>query len=158
MHPHAQWVEKFYSAFQKRDAAAMADCYAPGATFSDPVFLNLKDKEISAMWRMLCERGKDLSIEFNILDADDRSIKAHWDAVYTFSATGRRVRNSIDAYFEFKNGKIILHRDSFNLWKWTRMALGFKGWLLGWSPLVQNVVRKQARKSLEKYIEHERIS
>jgi hypothetical protein len=35
------------------------------------------------------------------------------------------------------------------------MALGWKGSLLGWSPLVQNAVRKTAMRRLE---EHERLA
>lgn len=158
MHPHAQLIERFYTAFQNRDAKTMGDCYADDAQFSDPVFQNLKGEQITFMWRMLCERGKDLTIEFKVIDADDLSGKAHWEAFYTFSGTGRKVHNRIDASFEFKNGKIVRHGDAFDLWKWTRMALGFKGWLLGWTPLVHNAVRKQAMRSLHKFMEHEDIS
>lgn len=158
MHPNEDLITQFYSCFQKRDAMGMQTCYNADAEFSDPVFRHLKGKQVPAMWRMLCERGKDLTIEFKVVHADDHSGKAHWDASYTFSATGRRVLNRIDASFEFNNGKIIRHRDEFDLWKWTRMALGFKGWVLGWTPLVQQAVRKQANKSLDKFIEHENIS
>jgi hypothetical protein len=42
-------IERLYQAFQKQDGAAMAACYHPDATFSDPVFPNLKGKEIGAM-------------------------------------------------------------------------------------------------------------
>ncbi|MBL7994590.1 nuclear transport factor 2 family protein [bacterium] len=158
MHPHEKVIETFYSAFQKRDALAMKDCYDDDAEFSDPVFQNLKGKHVSAMWRMLCERGKDLKIEFSDIQADEHAGKAHWEAVYTFSGTGRKVHNKIDAAFEFKNGKIVRHKDVFDLWQWTKMALGFKGLLLGWTPMVQNAIRKQADQSLEKFIKHENIS
>lgn len=158
MHPNEKLIETFYTAFQKRDAQAMRDCYDAAAEFSDPVFQNLKGPQVQAMWRMLCERGKDLTIEFNAIQADDRAGKAHWEAMYTFSATGRKVHNRIDASFEFKNGKIVRHTDVFDLWRWTRMALGFKGILLGWTPFVQNAVRKQAMRSLSKFMEHENIS
>ncbi len=158
MHPHAELIEKFYTAFQKRDAKTMGDCYDIEAVFSDPVFPNLKGQEVAAMWRMLCSRGKDLTITFTVIEAGGENARAHWDAVYTFSATGRRVHNSIDAYFEFRNGKIVRHQDSFDLWKWTRMALGAKGWLLGWTPFVKNAVRNQAYRSLARFMEHENVS
>jgi hypothetical protein len=158
MHSNEKVIETFYSAFQKRNAEGMNSCYDPEAKFSDPVFQDLNGKQVTAMWRMLCERGKDLTIEFSSVEADERTGKAHWEATYTFSGTGRRVHNKIDAAFEFKNGKIVRHQDSFDLWKWTGMALGLKGWLLGWTPLVKNAVRKQANKSLEKFIEHGNIS
>ena len=49
------------------------------------------------------------------------------------------------AAFRFEDGLIIDHRDSFDFWKWTRMALGVPGTLLGWSPIVQGKVRKQSK-------------
>lgn len=126
----------------------MASCYAADAEFSDPVFQNLRGAEVPGMWRMLCERGTDLRIEFR--DVSDRG--AHWEAWYTFSATGRKVHNVIDATFEFENGLIRRHIDRFDLYGWSRQALGLKGILLGWTPLVQNAIRGQARRSLEKFL------
>jgi hypothetical protein len=104
------------------------------------------------MWRMLCERGKDLKIEFRDIEADESTGSAHWEAWYTFSATGRRVHNIIDAHFEFKDGKIIRHRDSFSFWAWASQALGPMGRLLGWSGPVKNRVRAQAAKSLAAFL------
>jgi len=102
MHSNAELIEKFYRAFQKRDAAAMASCYHAQVQFSDPVFTDLKGAHAGAMWRMLAERGTDLRIEFRNVRADERTGTAHWEAWYTFSGTGRKVHNIIDASFEFK--------------------------------------------------------
>lgn len=151
MHPHAQLIEAFYKAFQKRDADTMASCYHPQIEFSDPVFQDLRGPRAGAMWKMLCERAKTLSIEYSGIHADDKTGRAHWDARYEFSATGRNVLNRIDARFEFADGKIIKHTDSFDLWKWAGMALGPKGKLLGWLPPVKNAIRKQAMKGLESF-------
>jgi len=104
------------------------------------------------MWRMLCELGTDLRIVSSGIEADDATGRAHWEADYTFSATGRKVHNVIDATFRFKDGKIVEHVDSFPFYRWTRMALGPMGVLLGWTPLVQGQVRKQARKQLDRYL------
>ena len=41
--------------------------------------------------------------------------------------------------------------DSFDLWRWSRQALGTKGLLLGWTPLVRNAVRAQALKGLRAF-------
>ena len=141
-------IEEFYTAFSKRDGEAMSACYHPKAHFSDPVFPDLRGDEVGKMWRMLCKRGKDLEIEFRDVAADGDEGQAHWDATYTFSATGRKVFNQIDATFTFEDGKIKRHVDSFDLWKWTRMALGLPGVVLGWSPMVQNKVRKTAAAGL----------
>lgn len=144
----SELIGRFYTAFARRDHQVMASCYAADAEFSDPVFSNLRGAEVPGMWRMLCERGTDLRIEFR--DVTDRS--AHWEAWYTFSATGRKVHNVIDATFEFENGLIRRHTDRFDLYRWSRQALGLKGILLGWAPLVQNAIRGQARRSLEKFL------
>lgn len=105
------------------------------------------------MWHMLCEGGKDLAVTFSDVEADEATGRAHWEARYTFSTTGRKVHNIIDAWFRFKDGLIIEHRDHFDFWRWSRMALGPTGLLLGWTPLVQNRVRRTARGRLEKFIQ-----
>lgn len=148
----AQLITHFYERFAKRDHAGMIACYHPQATFFDPVFLELKDKQVGAMWHMLCERGTDLAITFADVRAQGATGRAHWEARYSFSASKRPVHNVIEAAFEFADGKIISHRDSFDLWRWTRMALGLPGVLLGWSPIVQNKVRSTAREGLLKFI------
>ena len=71
------------------------------------------------------------------IEATDTAGKAHWVATYTFSGTGRKVVNDIQASFVFKVGKIVRHKDVFDLYLWARHALGLKGVLLGWTPLVQ---------------------
>ena len=148
---YAALLETFYTAFARRDAEAMAACYHPEVEFSDPVFPELRGPEAGDMWRMLCARGKDLEITFRDLRVDGSSGSLHWDAHYTFSATGRRVHNKIDARFDFEDGLIRRHRDSFDLWAWAGQALGLKGRLLGWAPFVQKAIRAQARKGLEAF-------
>jgi ketosteroid isomerase-like protein len=151
MHPNAQLINRFYTALGQRDAGGMIACYDPAVTFSDDIFTDLQGERAMAMWQMLCERGKDLRIEFREVHADDRTGRAHWEAWYTFSATGRKVHNRIDARFEFRDGKIIRHQDAFSFWAWARQALGTIGLLLGWSSLVRQRVRRQAASSLEAY-------
>jgi ketosteroid isomerase-like protein len=151
MHPNHALVETFYTCFSRRDFTAMAACYGPEVEFSDPVFTRLKGQEANDMWEMLCKRGKDLEITFQVLHADDTAAAVHWEAHYTFSGTGRQVHNVIDATFEFRDGRIVRHRDRFDLWRWTRMALGAKGTFLGWLPVVQNAVRAQAARSLAEF-------
>jgi len=149
MPPNEKLIQKFYACFGKRDAPGMAECYHDDVAFSDPVFSNLKGASAKAMWHMLCERGKDLEITVADIRADDQSGQAHWEAKYTFSQTGRKVYNRIEASFQFERGKIIKHVDAFDFWKWTRMALGMKGWLFGWMPLVQAKIKREAKKGLE---------
>lgn len=152
MHANAETIRKFYEHFGNKDAEGMVALYADDVEFSDPVFPALKGDEAKAMWRMLCARAADLRVDASGIEADESSGKAHWDAHYTFSATGRKVLNRIDATFTFREGKIVKHQDRFDLWAWTRMALGLKGTLLGWSPIVQGAVRKQADKGLRSFM------
>ena len=119
------------------------------------LFPDLDATHVRGMWRMLCERGADLQLEHSGIEADDTTGKAHWEARYTFSATGRKVHNIIDASFTFRDGKITSHKDAFDFWRWSRQALGFSGVLLGWTPLVQNKIRRVAGQQLERSLGHE---
>lgn len=152
MHPNAELIERFYKAFKARDPDAMAACYHPDVHFSDPVFTDLHGAQAGAMWKMLNSRSKDLAIEYSGIEADDTSGKAHWEADYTFSATGNKVHNVIDATFAFRDGKIVRHADHFDLYRWAKMALGLKGTLIGWLSPVQNGIRKKAAEGLAQYM------
>jgi len=147
-HPNAVLIGRFYDALGRRDASGMVACYAPDATFSDPVFPELDAAGAAAMWRMLCARGKDLAVVASHVEANHAAGRAHWVATYTYAATGRHVENRIDALFAFREGRIVRHVDRFDLWRWLRQALGAKGLLLGWAPPVQGAVRAQAAKAL----------
>ncbi len=151
MHPNAALLARFYTAFAHRDAESMAGCYAEDVHFSDPVFPNLKGADAGDMWRMLCASAEDLEIVGSGYEADATSGKAHWVATYSFSPSGRKVVNRIDAEFTFQDGLIVRHVDTFDLFKWTRMALGAPGLLLGWTPFLQNKVRSTAGQSLKKW-------
>lgn len=142
-------VDAFYAAFARRDGAAMQACYAADARFSDPVFSGLAGPEVGAMWRMLCERASDLRLEWrDVRETAPGRVQAHWEAWYTFGATGRRVHNVIDAVFVVRDGRIAEHVDRFDFWRWARQALGPAGWLLGWTPMLHNKVRAQAARGL----------
>ena len=152
MHPNEQLIRDFYAAFAKRDAVGMAACYHRDIAFSDPAFPMLRGKEATAMWAMLCARGKDLEIILGDVAGDAEGGRAHWEAKYTFSQTGRLVHNKIDAVFAFRDGKIIRHVDSFDFWRWSSQALGDIGVLLGWFGPIKAMVRKKAAKSLQDYM------
>ncbi|HYO55089.1 nuclear transport factor 2 family protein [Archangium sp.] len=158
MHPNAQLLTDFYAAFARRDAESMATCYHPDVEFSDPVFPGLRYARTTSMWRMLCERGKDLELTLRDVQADDRTGRAQWEARYTFSASGKKVLNRIQSEFEFNDGKIVRQTDRFDFWAWARQAIGPAGVVLGWTPLVRNKVRAQARSSLDKYMKERGVT
>ncbi|BFO05990.1 Ketosteroid isomerase-related protein [Pseudomonas guariconensis] len=144
-------ITRFYQAFQRLDAEAMVACYSDDITFSDPVFGTLRGRDVGDMWRMLTSRAKNFSLTFDSVSANQDGGNAHWVARYLFTQTGRTVVNDIQARFVIRDGLICQHDDSFDLWRWSRQALGLPGLLLGWSPLLQNKVRQQAFKGLRTY-------
>lgn len=155
---NAQTMTAFYDAFARHDGKAMASFYADDAVFHDPAFGDLKGKEIGAMWMMLTESAPSLKVKASNIRGDDKGASGHWDADYTFSATGRPVHNSIDARFELRDGKIVSHKDDFSFQKWAEQALplGDFGWIgrkLAGSGLTQRLLRHFARKGLDDYMD-----
>ena len=140
-------IEKFYSAFQHRDAQTMNGCYHEDVVFEDPGFGVLKGDDARAMWSMLCQNAKDFRLEYSNLTQNS----AHWEAWYTFSRTGRRVHNIIDAQFEFEGNKIIKHTDHFNLHRWASQAMGWQGRLLGGTGFFKKKLHQSTRKLLDDF-------
>jgi ketosteroid isomerase-like protein len=156
MHPHEALVRDFYAAFARHDAEAMARCYHADVFFTDPVFPALRRQEAGDMWRMLLSRAKDLEVTLDEASADDDGGRAKWTARYTFTKTGRPVVNRVDAMFAFRDGLIVRHYDNFSFWRWASQALGPMGKLLGWSLPIKWKVRKEAARSLDRYVEKDR--
>jgi ketosteroid isomerase-like protein len=154
MHPNQMLIQSFYEAFSQKDYQVMAECYHPEATFRDAVF-DLKGKEVPAMWKLLCLRGKDMRLSFSNVVADEQRGSADWEAWYPFSQTGRSVHNVIHAEFTFRDGKIWSHHDTFSFYRWARQAFGFPGLLLGWTSFLHNKVRASAMGNLRKFMEKE---
>jgi len=153
MHQNETIIQRFYTAFQQLDYAGMNNCYAKDAVFSDPVFGLLQYAETTAMWEMLCRNAKNFSLQFaNIQLLDEEYATCDWTASYSFSKTNRPVVNHVRAYMRIGDGQITEHTDKFDLWKWSRQALGLPGLLLGWSGFIQNKVHHTAKGSLEKFM------
>jgi ketosteroid isomerase-like protein len=149
---NAALIERFYSAFARRDVEAMLSCYRPDVSFKDPVFGELSGPQVCAMWRMLNARATDLRIDFDAIAATEEVGSALWEARYTYSGTGRPVHNRIAASFEFRDGLLARHVDCFSLWRWTAMALGGTGAMLGWFPPLRNSIRTRAAQGLAAYM------
>jgi len=153
-----QTLRRFYDAFAQLDADTMAACYAPDATFDDEAFSLRGAREIGGMWRMLCSgtKAKGASVwklTYRDVQADAMTGRAHWDAHYLFSATGRIVDNAIDSRFTFTPGGLIAtQRDRFDFWRWSRQALGTPGLMLGWSPMLRRKVRATAAANLATFL------
>ena len=151
-----QLITSFYNAFANNDIQKMAECYHENIQFQDPAFGILYGKEPIIMWKMLLERSKgNIKIEFFDVEAHENSGSVIWIATYVFSKTNRKVVNKINAKFEFQDGLIIKHTDTFDIYKWAKQALGFKGFLLGWTSFMKNKIQEGAKKSLEIYIKNQ---
>ena len=146
-------ITNFYTAFAEGNAEEMTKYYHQNATFEDPAFGKLNQNEVVSMWKMLIERSKgNLKIEFDNVKSNENLGSARWIATYVFSQTNRKVVNIIEAEFEFKDGLIIKQHDHFDIYKWSKQALGWKGFLLGWTNFMQNKIQQNAKKSLQNYM------
>lgn len=146
-------IETFYKAFSNLDAETMVSCYHDDIIFEDPAFGILKGNRAKNMWRMLCDsqKNKDFKVIFSNIEISENNGSASWEAFYTFSKTGRKVHNQIQANFVVKDDKIIKHTDTFNLYKWSKQAMGFKGLVIGKTKFFKNKLKGQTNKMLDKY-------
>lgn len=142
VNPEEQVVADFYQAFARRDAEAMVACYHEDVVFQDPAFGQLRGKDAGDMWRMLCKIGKDLVVTSSDISAQSGRASAHWEADYTF-ATGRKVHNVVDAEFDFADGLIIRHTDSFDFDRWAGQAFGLPGAIVGRVPMLPEFTMQQ---------------
>ena len=155
-HPNEQLIHRFYEAFGRLDSEAMAACYAPTAHFSDPAFPELNGPEVPAMWAMLTGRSSGIGLEVSDVTADDLSGSAHWVASYAFGPEQRPVVNDVRSEFVFADGLILRQQDHFDFHAWAAQALGAKGRLLGWTPLVKSAAQKQAAAGLKAFMAAQR--
>lgn len=146
-------IEDFYKAFENLDSEGMIACYHKEIEFEDSAFGILRGEKVKNMWRMLCENQKEK--DFKLITSEIEFINqvgtAHWEARYIFSKTGRKVHNIVNAEFEFKDGKIVNHLDNFDLYRWSRQALGFSGFLLGWTSFFKKKLNVQTNKLLSRF-------
>lgn len=152
-------IEQFYKAFANVDSDGMKACYHNDIVFEDPAFGVLKGTRAKAMWQMLCDSQKDKDFKIIATNIKENDLEgfAHWEAFYTFSKTGRKVHNKIDAVFTLKDGLIIKHTDHFNLHHWAKQALGFKGLILGKTSYFKTKLNQQTNRLLDNYMQKKEL-
>jgi ketosteroid isomerase-like protein len=130
MHSNAKVLHQLFTGLNRRESEAMVRCYHQDATFHDIAFdLHGRD-EIFAMWQMIC--NGDIRATFDVVRADDREGVVKVIDEYSFTETGRRVRNPIESRFRFRDGLIIEQVDSCDARAWAAAALGaVTGFLAG---------------------------
>lgn len=131
----------------------MNACYASDVIFSDPAFGDLEGQKVFSMWEMLVARAKELQVTVGDIHADENTGSARWEAKYLFGPHRRPVHNIIQASFVFRAGRIVEHNDRFDMWKWTRMAVGGIGLFFGWSSFLRSAIQKSTRRQLEEYMQ-----
>jgi hypothetical protein len=144
-------INKCYTAFCNLDVETMVNQYHKDIVFEDPAFGKLEGEYAKNMWRMLCQNAKDIKVDYTDVFFNDNLGRAHWEAIYPFSQKGRTVHNIVTAKFEFKDGLIIKHTDSFNLHEWAKQALGFKGFLLDGTGFFKKKLNQQTNQLLAKF-------
>jgi len=151
-------ITRFYEAFNRLDAEAMAACYTDDVVFSDPVFGELRGQQAGDMWRMLTSRAKDFSLTFDSVRADERTGAAHWVATYLFSKTGNTVINDIQARFGTAKSANITTSSTCGagpVRHWVSKACCWVGRLLCRTPSVsrRRTVSRLGRQGVEPLIE-----
>jgi ketosteroid isomerase-like protein len=130
MNHNADLLHRFFSNLNQHDHQAMANCYHPDAAFHDIAFDLRGENQIHSMWQMIC--GGDIRVAFEVVQASEQEGVVRLVDEYTFSETGRRVRNPIESRFRFRDGLIIEQRDSCDPRAWAAMAVGgLTGFLAG---------------------------
>lgn len=153
MNNHQALLQRFYTAFARGHYEEMATYYHEKATFEDPAFGILNSNEVKAMWRMLLSHTQSkIAIHFSEARVEGEKYKVQWTADYLFSSTHRPIHNKIVATFEFKDDKIYRHKDNFNLYRWACQALGWKGYLWGWTTIFKKNMQQKTRKMLNKFM------
>ncbi|MEM7656323.1 MAG: nuclear transport factor 2 family protein [Bacteroidota bacterium] len=149
-----QLIHTFYESFAALDAEAMVACYHDEIIFEDPAFGRLYGEKAKAMWRMLLQsqQGKEFTVTHSQVEGNAKSGSAHWEARYHFGKDKRPVHNRIEARFQFEDGKIIRHTDHFDLYAWSRQAMGFSGWLMGWTDFFRKRLQGATDKQLAAFL------
>jgi limonene-1,2-epoxide hydrolase len=143
-------ITAFYEAFSHNDFRGMACSYDPQIEFTDSIFGTLRGKRAFAMWAMLTSGGGDLKLQYSNVRGDATSGQAHWDAQYSFPFLmfTNHVENRIDATFELRGGKIVRHKDVFDLPRWMSMALSPLGGVIS-----EDTIRSGVQKKLDEFIQ-----
>jgi limonene-1,2-epoxide hydrolase len=146
-------IYHFYNCFQERDVEGMISCYHPKIVFIDPAFGTLEGERVFNMWRMLISRLDDHSkIEITSVYALNRKASCNWTADYLFGKSKRQIHNEIESHFRFEGNRIIEQRDVFDIWEWSKQAIGIMGYAFGWTYTMNKMIIKQSNQYLDYYI------
>jgi len=109
MHTHRSLIDRFFVALRRRDADAIARCFAPDAEYSSHLLGRVVGARVPAYWRMICARANMHDLRVEATDADDHGGVARWTARYTCGR--QQVRHVLETTFRFHAGKIQRQHD-----------------------------------------------
>ena len=145
-------LRKYFDAFARLDGETMASCYHASASFSDPVFPDLRGERVGWRWRMLARGARDMQLTWDVLFADERKAQVRWQARYRLADGGRAVTNEVLSTLALWDETIVRQVDEFDFWRWSRSSLGLAGLALGWMPAVRAAAQREALAQLDRYI------
>lgn len=142
-------LHRWFEGLARLDAEAIAACYHPSASFSDPLFPDLRGERVAWRWRMLVRGASDMRLTYDILAGDERKASVRWRARWRLGGSGRAVSNEVLSTFAFWDGRIVRQVDEFGFWRWSRESLGLPGLALGWIPAVRRAAGRRALAQLD---------
>jgi hypothetical protein len=145
-------ARRFFDALGRLDGEAMAACFHPAASFSDPLFPDLRGERVGWRWRMFARGATDMHLDYAVLFADERKGQVQWRVQYRFAGSGRRVVNEGLSTLAFWDDRIVRQVEEFDFWRWSRSSLGLAGWLLGWVPPLRELARRRALEQLDRFV------
>lgn len=140
-------LARFFGALAARDAARLAGCYHPLATYSSPLFPDLRGALPALMWRLALDRAPDLRIDWDVAFADPRKAQVKWTARWRQGTTERRL--AVASTLSIWDGRIVRHVDEFRFPSFAAQALGVRGRLLGWNAAWRRRLQRRVRAGLE---------
>ena len=145
----ASVVDRLFEALRRADASVIDACYHPQISYSDSVFEDLRGARVALRWRMLLQQADGFSLEHGLVFADERKAQVQWTADYRLR--GKRIRVPILSTLAIWDDLIVRQVDEYNFWQYSRQAQGIPGLLLGGLEPFQKIVRRRARRDLERF-------
>lgn len=144
-------AQQFFDRLSARDVSGAMECCGAQIVYSSPFFEGSFERQgresVGAMWRAWLRSMPDARIVCDDIRASHEHASAYWTVDYTLPNSFGRVQQRISADLSFAEGKIIRHRDRFNLHEWASREYGTPGSLLGGKRAFQKwaVARERAR-------------
>ena len=147
-------VRRYFDALARLDGEAMAACVHPMASYSDPMFPDLRGDAVGWRWRMLTSGATDMHLAYDIVFGDERKAQVKWQAQYRFVSSGRSVSNQVTSTLAFWDQKIVRQVDEYDFLRWSRSSLGLAGALLAQLPPLRRAAQRRARQQLQGFIDN----